>query len=113
VKKSRLYRINKFLGRTITGEKCPEIRWNDVVRIEAFGTDVVSAFAIMLIFQFADGSEVSVHPEQKGYYDIVESLDQRLPSIPAEWFEEMHAEGKERPDVRRVLYARSFESSAT
>ena len=110
MKKSRLYRVNKFLGQTLTGGKCPEIRWNDIVRIEAFGTDAVSAFAIMVIFHYADGSEDSVHPEQKGYYDIIESLDERFPTISLEWFEEMQKAGKDWPDVERVLYSAQKES---
>jgi len=66
MKKTRLYRVNKFLAQTITGEKCPQIRWEDIARVEAFGTDAVSAFAIMVTFHHADGSKVSVHPEQRG-----------------------------------------------
>jgi hypothetical protein len=104
MKKTRLYKLNKFLGQTITGEKCPEIRWSDIVRVEAFGTEAVSAFAIMVTFHYSDGSDVSVHLEQKGYYDIIESLDQRFPSISPEWFDEMQTAGKDWPDVDRVLY---------
>ena len=112
MKKSRLYRVNRFLGQIITGGKCPEIRWNDVDRIEAFGTDAVSAFAIVVTFHYADGGEISVHPEQKGYFDIIESLDQRFPSIPPDWFEEIQAAGKDWPDVERLLYSRKVESSS-
>ena len=110
MKKTRLYRVNKFLGQTITGEKCAEIRWKDIVRIEAFGTDAVSAFAIMVTFYYADGSKVSVHPEQRGYYDIIEAIDQRFPSVPADWFEEMQESGKDWPDVERVLYSAEKEA---
>jgi hypothetical protein len=110
--RTRLYRVNKFLGQMITGEKCPDIRWNEVVRIEAFGTDAVSAFAIMVTFFYSDGSKVSVHPEQKGYYDVIETLDQRYPSISQDWFQEMQAAGKDWPDVERVLYSIQAESSS-
>ena len=110
--KTRGYRINRFLGQTITGGKCPQIRWNDIVRIEAFGTDAVSAFAIMVIFHYSDGSEDSVHPEQKGYYEVIESLDERFPSISPEWFNEMQVAGKDWPDVDRVLLSLSKEGSS-
>jgi hypothetical protein len=89
----------------IVGEKCPEIRWDEVVRIEAFGTDVVSAFAIMVTFHYSDESSVAVHPEQSGYFGIIESLDQRFPSITPDWFAEMQEAGKDWPDVERVLYS--------
>jgi hypothetical protein len=105
MKKTRLYKVNKFLGKMIVGEKCPEIRWDEVVRIEAFGTDVVSAFAIMVTFHYSDESSVAVHPEQSGYFGIIESLDQRFPSITPDWFTEMQEAGKDWPDVERVLYS--------
>ena len=112
MKRTRLYKVNKFLGQMMTGEKCPAIHWDDVVRIEAFGTDAVSAFAIMVTFHYAGGSSVSVHPEQKGYYDIVESLDQRFPSIASDWFAEMQKAGNDWPDVERVLYSAEKENLA-
>ena len=105
MKKTPLYRINKIIGYTITAEKRPEIRWNDIVRIEAFGTDVVSAFAIMVTFFYHDGTKTAVHPEQKGYYQIVESLDERFPSIPDDWFAKMQEAGKEENDVYSLLYS--------
>jgi hypothetical protein len=110
MRKSRLYRVNKFLGQMITGGKCPEIRWSDIVRIEAFGTGVVSAFAIVVTFHYSDGSQVNIHPEQKGYYGIVELLDGRFPSISPGWFEEMQKAGEDWPDVERVLYSTEKES---
>ena len=110
MKKTQLYRVNKFLGQIITGGKCPEIRWNDTVRIEAFGTDVVSAFAIVITFCYSDGSQVNIHPEQKGYFKIIESLDERFPSISPDWFEEMQVASKDWPDVERVLYSSQEES---
>jgi len=112
MKKSRLHRVNKFLGQIMTGGKCPEIRWNDVIHIEAFGTDAVGAFAITVTFHYTDGVAVSVHPEEKGYFDIIESLDQRFPSILPDWFEEMQAAGKDWPDVERVLYSDRVEGSS-
>jgi hypothetical protein len=113
MKKSLLYRVNRLLGQIMTGGKCPEILWDKVVRIEAFGTDAVSAFAIVVTFRYADGSAVAVHPEQKGYYKIIEALDQRFPAIPSGWFEEMRVLGKEPFDVERVLYSRPSEGLST
>ena len=107
--KTRLYRVNKFLGQLITGGKCPEVLWDKVLRMEAFGTDVISAFAIVVTFRYADGTELAVHPEQGHYYEIIESLDRRFPSIPSGWFEEMKALSKEPFDVERVLYSRPSE----
>jgi len=40
------------------------------------------------------------------YYDVIEALDQRFPSIPSDWFEEMQEAGKNWPDVERVLYSK-------
>ena len=110
---SRLYRVNKFLGRFASVGKCPEIRWDDIVRIEAFGTDVVGAFAIVVTFYYEDGTHVEIHPEQSGYYKIVESLDQRFSSISPDWFEEMRKAGKNWPDVERTLYSVQTEATST
>jgi hypothetical protein len=66
----------------------------------------------MVTFFYSDGSKVSVHPEQKGYYDVIETLDQRYPSISQDWFQEMQAAGKDWPDVERVLYSIQAESSS-
>ena len=109
---SRLYRVNKFLGRFASIGNCPEIRWDDIVRIEAFGTDVVSAFAIMVTFCYKDGTQVKIQPEERGYYRIIESLDERIPSIAPDWFEEMQQAGKDWPDVERVLYSIETEASS-
>src|SRR5262249_8877827 len=109
---SRLYRVNKFLGRFASVGKCPKIRWDDIVRIEAFGSDVVSAFAIVVTFCYNDETREEIHPEQGGYYKIVESLDERFPSISPEWFEEMQKAGKDWPDVERVLYSIETEASS-
>ena len=105
MKTTRLYKANKFLGQMITGEACGQIRWDDIERIEAFGTDAVSAFAIMVTFHYTDSSKVSVHPEQRGYYDVIEALDQRFPSISPDWFEEIQTAHDDWRDVHRVLYS--------
>ena len=113
MKKTRLYKVNKFVGQVTSGmfgEKLPDIRWNEVVRIDAFGTDAVSAFAIVVTFHYRDGSLVAIHPEQKGHYGIVESIEKKLPSVSSDWFDEMQEAGIDWPDVERVLYSAEKEN---
>ena len=65
------------------------------------GTDAFSAFQIWLTFIYSDGTQAEVAVEMKGYWDIVESLRTRFPSIPPTLYEEM----AEQPwHVERVLY---------
>ena len=80
---------------------CPEIRWQDVVRIEAMGTDAFSAFQIWLTFTHSDGTKAQVTIETRGYWDIVDSLHTRFISIPATWYDEM---SEQQWHVERVLY---------
>jgi hypothetical protein len=97
------YRINKFIQRLSATKARPEIRWHDVVRIEAMGTDAFSACQIWLTFTYSDGSEIQVFVEMKGYWDIVESLHTRFPSISPTWYEKM----SEQPwHVESLLYSR-------
>lgn len=96
------YRVAKFMQRFSATKPCPEIRWQDVVRIEAMGTDAFSAFQIWLTFTHSDSSEEQVAIETKGYWDIVESLHTRFPSISPTWYDEM----SEQPwHVKRVLFS--------
>ncbi len=81
----------------------PKIRWQDVVRIEAMGTDAFSAFQVWLTFIHSDSSQAQVAIETKGYWDIVASLHKRYPSISPDWYEEM---SEEPWHVERVLYSR-------
>ena len=97
----RAYRINKFLRRFLPSKPCPEIRWQDVVLIEAMGTDAVSAFQIWLMFTHSDGSKAQVFIETKGYYEIVESLHRRFPSISPNWCNEM---AQQPWHVEEILY---------
>jgi hypothetical protein len=95
------HRIAKFMQRFSPTKPCPEIRWPDVVRIFAMGTDAFSAFQIWLTFTHSDGTEALVAIETEGYWDIVESLHTRFPSITPIWFEEM---SEQQWHVERVLY---------
>src|SRR5438552_3546344 len=96
-------RLAQFSRRHIGTKPCPEIRWNEVVRIEAMGTDAFGVFEVSLFIFHKDGTEARVCVQHSGYDKIFESLPHRFPSIPPAWYDEMaetpwHAE--------RVLYSR-------
>jgi len=98
-----LKRMKKLAGRHIGTQPCPEIRWQDVVRIEATGTDAFGAFEVWLTFHHSDGSEVDLTVQHRGYDKILESLPERFPSILPDWYDRM----AEQPwHVESVLYAR-------
>ena len=97
------HRVAKFMQRLLASKPCPEIRWPDVVRIEAMGTDAFSGFQIWLTFTHSDETQAEVAIETKGYWDIVESLHARFPSISPTWYDEM----SEQPwHVERILFTR-------
>jgi hypothetical protein len=99
----KIEKLNRQLGET---EPCPDVRWSDVVRIDAMGTDTFGPFEVYLSFTCYDGSQVTVFPHHKGYAEIIESLPQRFPSIPARW----HAEMAQQPwHVEHVLYSREHD----
>jgi hypothetical protein len=96
-------KIAKLARRHIGTKPCPEIRWDDVVRIEATGTDAFGAFEVWLTINQSDGSEVTLTVNHKGYDKILESLPQKFPSIPVDWHDRM----AEQPwHVESVLYVR-------
>ena len=95
-------RFTKFMHRFSATVPCPEIRWEDIVRIEAMGTDAFGRFQIWLTFTHSDGSQAEVAIETMGYWDVVETLHIRFPSISPSWYQEM----AEQPwHVERVLYS--------
>jgi hypothetical protein len=96
------------LGRRHLGtQACPEIRWDEVVRIAAHGTDALGVFEVSLDVLHRDGSEVRLFVEHQGFDRILESLPQRLPSIPPTWYDEM----AQTPwDAARFLYLRENEA---
>ena len=96
------FRINKFLQRLTPTKPCPDIRWEEVVRIEAMGTDAFGLFQIWLTFTHSDGMEAQVFIETKGYWDIVESLHVRFPTMAPNWYQEM---SEQEWHVERVLYS--------
>jgi len=100
--------VNKFLNRLLPGLRCPVIRWDDVVRIEALGTDAISAFAVSLTFCYCDGTSTTVHPEHKGSFDLIEPLHDRFPSIPPDWYDQM---SKQPWHVERVFHVRTVEQA--
>jgi hypothetical protein len=96
-------KIAKLARRHIGTKPCPEIRWDDVVRIEATGTDAFGAFEVWLTIYQSDGSEVTLTVDHKGYDKILESLPERFPSIRPDWYDQM----AEQPwHVESALYAR-------
>jgi len=100
-------RLAKLARRHLGTQSCPEIRWDDVVRIAAHGTDALGVFEVSLDVLHRDGSEVKLSVEHRGYDRILESLPQRFPSLPAMWYDEM----AQTPwDVARVLYLRENEA---
>ena len=98
------HRIAKFMQRFSATEPCPEIRWQDIIRIEAMGTDAFSAFQIWLTFTHSDGIKAEITIETKGYWDIVESLHTRLPSISPTWYDEM---SEQHWHIEKVLFSRN------
>jgi hypothetical protein len=95
------YRLKKFVQRLLPQAPCPEIHWAEVIRIDAMGTDAFSDFQIWLTFTHADGGTARVFIETRGYFEIIESLHKRFPSIPPNWYDEM----AEQPwHVEKVLY---------
>jgi hypothetical protein len=96
--------INKALRRLTATEACPEIRWDDVVRVEAWGHDTPTPFEIAVGFTYSDGTDVWLHVHHKGYDEIIESLPSRFPSIPPAWVAEMRSQPCS--SVERVLYSR-------
>jgi hypothetical protein len=95
-------KINRLIRRLTATEPCPKIQWDDVVRVEALGTDALGPFEVSLTFTHSDGTEVTVFVHHKGYSDVVDSLPRRFPTITPNWYQEM----SEQPwHVERVLYS--------
>lgn len=93
--------INRFIRRVTATESRPEIRWSEVIRIEALGTDALGAFEVSLTFVCESGAQTTVSPHHKGFDEILDQLPQRFPSIRSDWFEQM----SQQPwHVERVLY---------
>ena len=96
-------RINKTIRRLAATEPRPFIRWDEIIHIEALGTDVIGPFEVCLTFIYADGRETNLFVHHEGYDEIVESLTRRFPSINPGWYEEMAAQPWH---IERVLYSK-------
>jgi hypothetical protein len=96
-------KVNEALRRLTATEPCPDIRWHDVVRIEAWGHDTPTPFEIAVGFTYSEGTDVWLHVHHKGYDEIIESLPSRFPSISPTWFSEMSSQPCSR--IERVLYS--------
>ena len=93
------------LGRRNIGSvPCPEIRWDDVERIEASGMDMDGVFEVTLIIFHADGTEVTLTNWHRGHDSILETLSLRYPTIPPDWFDQMAAAPGH---VYKTLYSRN------
>jgi hypothetical protein len=102
----RLTKLNRRLSAT---QPCPEVRWGEVVRIEAVGTDTLGPFVVSLTFMHADLSRVALFIHHRGFDEVIASLPHRFPSIRPRWYEEM----AEQPwHVERVLYSRADDRTA-
>lgn len=93
--------INQAIRKLTAIEPAPVIRWSDVDKIDALGTDALGGFEIMLTFHYADGTSDHLFAHHYGYNDILESLAVRYPNIPADWYEQMSAQPWH---VERCLY---------
>ena len=103
-------KINRVIRGITATERCPQIRWDEVVRIEALGTDALGAFEVSLTFTHADGTEATVSVHHKGYDDVLRLMLEKFPTIPPAWFEEL----SEQPwHVERVLHRQDGMSSCT
>jgi hypothetical protein len=81
--------INRFIRRVTATESRPEIRWSEVIRIEALGTDALGAFEVSITFIYESGAQATVSPHHKGYGAILDELPQRFPSMPSNWLVQM------------------------
>jgi hypothetical protein len=98
-----LNRLSKLARMNIPTEPAPHIRWPEVVRIEATGTDTFGPFRVWLSFFHEDGTQATLCVEHRGYDRIVESLHLWYPAIPPDWYRQME---KTPWHVERVLYSR-------
>lgn len=103
MKRTVMQKLARLAQQPVFGPSCPEIRWQDVVRIEAMGTDAFSPFQVWLTFIYGDGKEAQVAAEMKGYWDVVDSLHERFPSILPDWYARM---AKTPWHVEAVLFER-------
>ena len=98
-----LHRISKLLLMNIPTEPAPDIRWPEVVRIEATGTDAFGPFRVWLSFFHEDCTEATLFAESRGYDKIVESLHLWYPTVPPDWYDQMQ---KTPWHAERLLYVR-------
>jgi hypothetical protein len=96
--------INRALRRVMATEPMPDIRWDDVVGIDALGHDAIGPFEVCVNFTYSDGTSTAVYVHNRGYEDLFRTLHERFPSISPTWYDEMMSD----PDwhVERRLYHR-------
>lgn len=100
--------LSRFAKEPVFGQPCPEILWDDIVRIEAVGTDAFGPFQLWITFTYDDDTQVRITSEMKGYWNIVDSLTEHFPLISPDWYNRM----AETPwDAEAVLFEHAPTSS--
>lgn len=96
-------KINRFIRKITATERRPRIRWKDIVRLEAIGTDALGPFEVSVTFIYEEGTQTTVAPHHKGYDQILGALPKRIRQIHPDWLDQMRAQPWH---VESVLYSR-------
>lgn len=103
-----LQKLMTMKGRLEAAQPGPAVRWGEVVRIEALGTDALGPFEVSLTFTHADLTRMTWFVHRKGFHELITSLPHRFPSITPGWYKEM----AEQPwHLERILYSRDEDRS--
>jgi len=78
--------ISSLTIENATGQNV--VRWDDVIRVEAFKRDLWAVDQICLAFVEAGNSEVEINEEMDGWLSLVQQLPDYLPGCQKldEWF---------------------------
>jgi len=87
------------------GKPGSEVRWEDVVRVVALGTDALGPFQISVTFTHDDGEELTIFKHHAGYQEMIQCLPEKFSSISPDWYQDAKGPGH----IRRLLYARESE----
>jgi hypothetical protein len=67
-----------------------ELPWKEVAEVHAFKRDIFTADLICLAFIGEDTqSPIEIHEDMAGYYDLLQTLPDRLPGLTSTWFLEV------------------------
>jgi len=67
------------------GEQIASLQWDDVTRIEAYKTDIVTVDQICLDFETSDGT-VTITEDDEGFADIPAALLTRFDLEDIDWY---------------------------